>query len=92
MAGASDDLPARVLVRNVWVAPELRNLGIGKRLMAAAEEHAREGGFTLAMLEVARSNAAAIALYTSMRWDEVDQPGVPTWLRGPMEMRKRIGG
>ena len=87
----ADDLPARVLVRNVWVAPEQRKLGIGRRLMAAAEEHARADGFSLATLEVARSNAPAIALYNRMEWDEVDEPGVPNWLKGPMEMRKELG-
>ena len=61
------------------VAPEQRKLGIGRRLMAAAEEHARADGFSLATLEVARSNAPAIALYNRMEWDEVDEPGVPNW-------------
>ena len=37
------------------------------------------------------ANAPAIALYNRMEWDEVDEPGVPNWLKGPMEMRKELG-
>jgi len=46
------DLPARYLVRNVWVEPSLRRLGIGRRLMAEAEALARSRDVGMLELEV----------------------------------------
>ncbi len=50
-------------VLKVAALPELRRRGLGRRLMALAEEHALEVGGETLTLEVRPSNAAAIALY-----------------------------
>ena len=48
---------------NVATAPEFRGKGVGKALVAALIESARKSGASVIMLEVRKSNAAAIALY-----------------------------
>lgn len=52
-----------VHVLNVATALEARRRGIGRALMAAAEDEGRDRGARLSTLEVRRSNAGAIALY-----------------------------
>ena len=50
-------------ILKVATMPEHRRLGLGRRLMALAEDHAREVGGETLTLEVRPSNAPAIALY-----------------------------
>jgi len=50
-------------VCGVTLFPEYRGLGIGSRLMALAEEHAREKGFTKLSLIVFEENEGAKRLY-----------------------------
>lgn len=45
------------------VAPDRRRRGSGRRLMVGFETHARDGGAERIFLEVAATNAPAIALY-----------------------------
>lgn len=59
-----------VHVLNVASALEARRLGVGRALMAAAEEEGRRLGARLSTLEVRRSNAPAIALYRSVGYEE----------------------
>ena len=53
-------------VRNVVVAPAVRNSGIGAELMRAAADRLRAGGITEWHLNVRQDNAAAIRLYEKM--------------------------
>ena len=52
-----------VHLHNFAVRPDLRNCGIGWRLMKTMFEHSRAEGVTQATLEVRPSNKAAIKLY-----------------------------
>ncbi len=50
-------------IANIAVAPTHRGRGIGKQLLAKMHRMAKEKGAEVALLEVRKSNAAAIALY-----------------------------
>jgi DNA-binding MarR family transcriptional regulator/GNAT superfamily N-acetyltransferase len=58
-------------VKRMWVAPSARGLGLGRRLLAELEAHARERGVGLLRLETNRALAEAIALYRSSGYVEV---------------------
>lgn len=53
-------------VRNLVVARDARNAGIGRRLMRACADVMRAGGVTRWMLNVAADNATALRLYQSL--------------------------
>lgn len=57
-------------VGGVGVVPERRGQGLGKMLMLAAEEHARERGVETMSLEVIHGNERAAAMYKSLGYDE----------------------
>jgi len=56
-------------VYNVSVVPAARGQGIGRRLMAHAEAHARRQGFAVLGLMVARHNAPARRLYEQLSFE-----------------------
>jgi ribosomal-protein-alanine N-acetyltransferase len=58
-------------VLNVAVAPEARRLGVARAVLGKVEATARDQGARVAMLEVRRSNAPAIALYRTLGYREV---------------------
>lgn len=60
-----------VHVLNVATALSARRRGVGRALMAAAEEEGRSRGAKLSTLEVRRSNEAAIALYTVLGYRRI---------------------
>jgi len=63
------DAPAEL--KRMWVAPEARGLGLGRRLLEELEKHAIEAGATVARLETNRSLKEAIQLYRSTGYREV---------------------
>ncbi|MBQ8449010.1 MAG: ribosomal protein S18-alanine N-acetyltransferase [Clostridia bacterium] len=60
-------------VCNVATVPEFRGMGVGKALVASLIESARNGGASVIMLEVRKSNAAAIALYEKAGFTRVGE-------------------
>jgi len=58
-------------IKRMWVAPEARGLGLGRRLLHELEQHARQRGATLARLETNRALTEAIDLYRSAGYIEV---------------------
>jgi DNA-binding MarR family transcriptional regulator/GNAT superfamily N-acetyltransferase len=59
-------------LKRMWVAPEARGVGLGRRLLREIETHARSHGATAVRLETNRSLSEAIALYRSGGYREVD--------------------
>jgi DNA-binding MarR family transcriptional regulator/ribosomal protein S18 acetylase RimI-like enzyme len=72
-----------VEIKRMWVAPDARGLGLGRRLLAELEQHARERGATVAHLETNRTLTEAIRLYRSAGYTEVaafnDEPYADHW-------------
>jgi ribosomal protein S18 acetylase RimI-like enzyme len=63
------DAPAEL--KRMWVAPESRGLGLGRRLLDELEKHARAAGATVVRLETNRALKEAIQLYRSTGYREV---------------------
>lgn len=58
-------------LKRMWVAPAVRGLGFGRRMLAALEVRARELGLTTLRLETNRALAEAIRLYEACGYVEV---------------------
>ena len=56
----------------MWVAPEVRGLGIGRRLLQELEHHARSMGVAVLRLETNHALTEAITLYRNAGYHEVD--------------------
>ena len=63
---------APVEIKRMWVAPSARGLGVGRRILAELEAHARRRRVKVVRLETNRSLDEAISLYRSAGYDEVD--------------------
>ncbi len=76
------DLPAEV--KRMWIAPQARGLGLGRRLLEKLEACARAGGATVAHIETNAVLTEALSLYRSTGWVEVppfnDEPFADHWL------------
>jgi len=70
-------------VKRMWVAPSARGLGLGRRILAAVEERAREAGLRTLRLETNESLTEAIAMYRKGGYREVpafnDEPYAHHW-------------
>jgi len=64
------DEPAEL--KRMWVAHQVRGLGLGRRLLEELERSASEAGARVVRLETNRALAEAIALYRSAGYREVD--------------------
>lgn len=58
-------------LKRMWVAPQARGLGLGRRLLGELERLAAEHGVRTLRLETNRSLVEAIALYRASGWSEV---------------------
>jgi ribosomal protein S18 acetylase RimI-like enzyme len=58
-------------LKRMWVDANARGLGIGRRLLAALEEHAASRGATAIHLETNETLVEAVALYRSAGYAEV---------------------
>jgi DNA-binding MarR family transcriptional regulator/GNAT superfamily N-acetyltransferase len=70
-------------IKRMWVAPGVRGVGLGRRLLRELESHARTLGARSVRLETNRSLTEAIALYRSSGYAEVpafnDEPHAHLW-------------
>jgi DNA-binding MarR family transcriptional regulator/GNAT superfamily N-acetyltransferase len=73
----------RAEVKRMWVAPEARGIGLGRRLLELLEHHAAAAGVRILRLETNRSLSEAIALYRQTGYEEVaafnDEPYAHHW-------------
>jgi DNA-binding MarR family transcriptional regulator/GNAT superfamily N-acetyltransferase len=76
-AGAPPD------IKRMWVAPEARGLGLGRRLLRTLEQRASETGATAIRLETNAALVEAIAMYRAAGYVEVeafnDEPNADHW-------------
>lgn len=76
-----DRQPAEL--KRMWVAPELRGVGLGRRLLLELESRAREHGVRVLHLETNGSLSEAIQLYRASGYREVpafnDEPYAHHW-------------
>ena len=79
----------RAHLKRMWVAPEVRGLGLGRRLLAELEARAAAHGARTLQLETHRALSEAIGLYRTAGYREVpafnDEPYAHHWFE------KRIG-
>jgi GNAT superfamily N-acetyltransferase len=70
-------------IKRMWVSPDARGLGIGRRLLEALEAQARDFGLDTLRLETNQSLREAQALYRSSGYREVapfnDEPYAHHW-------------
>ena len=59
-------------LKRMWVAPRVRSLGLGRRLLFELERHAREAGTTVLHLETNHALTEAITLYQRSGYQEVE--------------------
>jgi GNAT superfamily N-acetyltransferase len=69
--GFKQDAADTAYLKRMWVAPEARGLGLGKRLLLALEEKARALGYARVRLETEQSLSEAQQLYRSSGYLEV---------------------
>jgi len=76
------DAPAEI--KRMWIAPQARGLGLGRRLLETLETCALAGGARVAHIETSAVLTEALALYRSAGWVEVpafnDEPFADHWL------------
>lgn len=72
-------------IKRMWIAPEARGLGLGRRLLTTLEECARDAGAVIARIETNSDLSEALALYTTTGWKQVDafndEPYADRWLQ-----------
>jgi DNA-binding MarR family transcriptional regulator/N-acetylglutamate synthase-like GNAT family acetyltransferase len=75
------DAPAEI--KRMWIAPEARGLGLGRRLLETLEACALARGAPVAHIETSAVLTEALALYRSTGWIEVaafnDEPFADHW-------------
>ena len=78
-------------VKRMWVSESVRGLGVGRRLLTAAEEHAASTRVRTLRLETNRALGEAIALYRSAGYHEVpafnDEPFADHWFEKRLDPR-----
>jgi DNA-binding MarR family transcriptional regulator/GNAT superfamily N-acetyltransferase len=76
------DAPAEI--KRMWIAPQARGLGLGRRLLDTLEACAKAGGARTAHIETSAVLGEALSLYRSTGWVEVqpfnDEPFADHWL------------
>lgn len=81
----------RAEVKRMWVAPTVRGLGLGRRLLTELEERAAARGVRTLRLETNRALDEAVRLYRSSGYEEVepfnDEPYAHHWFERTLGSR-----
>ena len=76
---------ARYEVKHLWVRPEARGLGLGRRLLVELERRAADLGATEIVLDTNETQAEASSLYRSAGYESIEpyneNPNANVWLR-----------
>jgi DNA-binding MarR family transcriptional regulator len=76
-------------LKRMWIAPEARGSGLGRRLLRALERHARAAGASALRLETNGALVEAIRLYRAEGYTEVaafsDDPYAEHWFEKPLD-------
>ena len=62
---------ARAELKRMYVVPDARGLGLGRRLLVELEEHARSLGYTGVVLETGDRQPESVGLYTSAGFERI---------------------
>ena len=62
----------RAEVKRMYVVPDARGRGLGRRVLAELEAHARHLGYAGLVLETGDRSAAALAIYESSGFERID--------------------
>jgi DNA-binding MarR family transcriptional regulator/GNAT superfamily N-acetyltransferase len=80
-------------IKRMWIAPQARGLGLGRRLLATLEACAVAGGAHVVHIETSAVLPEALALYRSGGWVEVppfnDEPFADHWFEKMLTGRSR---
>lgn len=76
-------------IKRLWIAPEARGLGLGRRLLTELEAQARARGDRVVRLDTNRSLTEAISLYRSTGYREIErfnaEPYAHHWFEKQLE-------
>ena len=76
-------------IKRMWVAPSVRGIGLGRRLLVELERHARAAGTKVLQLETNRALTEAISLYRQSGFVEVpafnEEPYGDYWFEKRLE-------
>ena len=61
----------RAELKRMYVAPEVRGLGFGRRILEALEDEARRLGYTKIVLETGERQIESLGLYTSSGYEQI---------------------
>jgi GrpB-like predicted nucleotidyltransferase (UPF0157 family)/ribosomal protein S18 acetylase RimI-like enzyme len=80
--------PGVAEVRRMWVSPTHQGRGLGRRMLVAIESAARALGCRTARLDTMRALTAAVAMYRSHGYQEIDDynanPNADLWFERPL--------
>ena len=77
----TDEGDGVAIVRWVLLGPEVRGLGIGRRIIGEAVAEARDAGFGLVRLDTFSDLTAAAGIYRSLGFEVVSEDTRPRWGR-----------
>jgi GNAT superfamily N-acetyltransferase len=79
-------------LKRMWVTPEARGLGVGRRILMELERIARDAGSHVVRLETNHALTEAISLYRTSGYREVeafnDEPYAHHWFQKQLRLRR----